>query len=45
MSLGGFSKRSHSDGADVTFCGRMFHRLETAATGKARSPTVELKAG
>jgi len=30
-----------SGGADVTFCGgRVFHSLK-AATGKARSPTVE----
>jgi len=34
--------KTASDGADVTFCGgRLFHSLE-AATGKARSPMVEL---
>jgi len=28
-----------SDGDDVTECGRLFH-VRVAATGKARSPTV-----
>jgi len=39
ISIQSFSKNV-SDGADVTFCGRLFHSRE-AATGKARSPVVE----
>ena len=34
-----FLKTAHDD-ADVTFSGRVFH-IRAAATGKARSPTVE----
>ena len=41
MSLhSGVSRKQVSDGADVTFSGRVFHSQE-AATGKARSPMVE----